>query len=129
LAPGSRVALDSGWCITAELLNGHRMDTPVTRDLWEMAADAAMVSTPLVVRSARRGDRVRPLGLHGSRKLQDIFVDRKLPRESRWSFPVVEAAGEVLWVPGMVRSDAALITPATRSTLHLVARKTGIAGR
>jgi len=41
---------------------------------------------------------------------------------------VVEAAGEVLWVPGIVRSSAALITPETCSTLRLVARKPGIAG-
>lgn len=128
IVPGARVTLASGWCITAELLDEHRAETPVVQDLWEMAADAAVLPTPLVVRSARRGDRVRPLGLNGSRKLQDIFVDRKLPREHRWSFPVVEAAGEVLWVPGMVRSGAALITPETRSTLRLVAQKAGIAG-
>jgi len=128
IVPGSSVSLSSGWSITAELLDAYRLDPPRTRSLWEMAADAATVPGPVVVRRARPGDRVRPLGLPGSRKLQDIFVDRKLPRDERWSFPVVEAAGEVLWVPGIVRSSAALITPATRSTLRLVARKPGIAG-
>lgn len=126
LAPGRAVSLMSGWRISVELVAERG---PRLRSLWEMAADAEAVRAPLVVRSARPGDRVRPLGLRGSRKLQDIFVDRKLPRAERWSFPVVEAAGEVLWVPGMVRSDAALITPETRSTLRLIARKTGIAGR
>ncbi len=129
LVPGSRVALASGWCITAELLEEGRADVPLARDLLEMAADAEVLARPLVVRSARRGDRVRPLGVAGSRKLQDIFVDRKLPREQRWSFPVVEAAGEVVWVPGMVRSSAALVTSKTRSTLRLIAQETGIAGR
>src|SRR5262249_48119262 len=106
----------------------NRLDLPPTRNLWEMAADAATVPAPLIVRRARPGDRVRPLGLSGSRKLQDIFVDRKLPRDDRWLFPVVEAAGEILGVPGIVRSRAALVTADTRSTLRVVARKAGIAG-
>jgi tRNA(Ile)-lysidine synthase len=128
IVPGSCIALASGWSISAELLDAHRLHVPPARDLWEMAADAATVPAPLIVRRARPGDRVRPLGLRGSRKLQDVFVDRKLPRDERWSFPVVEAAGEVLWVPGIVRSGAALITPATCSALRLIARKAGIAG-
>ena len=126
LVPGSAVSLASGWRISMELRGAV---TPQSPDLWEIAADADVLRAPLVVRSARPGDRIRPLGLRGSRKLQDIFVDRKLPRAHRWSFPVVEAAGELLWVPGMVRSGSALITPETRSTLRLVAQKAGIAGR
>ena len=135
LLPGSVVALESGWRISvelaelAELVADHRKGRQWPPDLWEVAADAAGVPAPLIVRSARPGDRVRPLGMRGSRKLQDIFVDRKLPREQRWSFPVVEAAGEILWVPGVVRSGAALITAETRLTLRLAARKTGIAGQ
>jgi tRNA(Ile)-lysidine synthase len=126
LVAGRVVSLASGWRISAEV---YEAVVPRAPDLWEMSADADAVPGPLMVRSARPGDRVRPLGLRGSRKLQDIFVDRKLPREQRWSFPVVEAAGEVLWVPGMVRSATALITPETRSTIRLVAQKAGIAGR
>jgi tRNA(Ile)-lysidine synthase len=127
LVAGSAVSLTSGWCIRAELVEPPPPPRPA--DLWEVTADAAVVLTPLLVRSARPGDRVRPLGMRGHRKLQDIFVDRKLPRADRWSVPVVEAAGEILWVPGVVRSGAALITAATRSSLRLVAQKTGIAGR
>jgi tRNA(Ile)-lysidine synthase len=126
LVAGSAVCLASGWCIRAELVETVVQRAP---DLWELTADAAVVPTPLVVRRVRAGDRVRPLGMRGRRKLQDIFVDRKLPRAERWSIPVVEAAGEILWVPGVVRSGAALITPETRSSLRLVAQKTGIAGR
>jgi tRNA(Ile)-lysidine synthase len=125
LVAGAAVSLASGWCIRAELVEAG-VQRP--RDLWELTADAAAVPTPLVVRRARPGDRVCPLGMRGHRKLQDIFVDRKLPRAERWSLPVVEAASEILWVPGVVRSGAALITAETRSSLRLIARKTGIAG-
>ena len=62
-----------------------------------------------------------PLGMKGVRKLHDIFIDRKLPRVSRSSWPVVMLDGVVLWVPGMVRSRVATITPATKNILYLQA--------
>jgi tRNA(Ile)-lysidine synthase len=44
---------------------------------------------------------MRPLGLGGSKSLQDVFTDRKVPRELRRTLPVVEASnGEIAWVAG-----------------------------
>ena len=54
----------------------------------------------LVVRSWRPGDRMRPLGLGGSRKLQDIFVDAKVPAAQRPEVPVFECGGQIVWLPG-----------------------------
>ena len=63
---------------------------------------ALPAAAPLVVRSWRFGDRYRPLGLGGrSRKLQDLFVDRKVPRDERTRVPLVlDAAGRVIWIVG-----------------------------
>ena len=63
---------------------------------------ALPAAAPLVVRSWRFGDRYRPLGLGGrSRKLQDLFVDRKVPRDERTRIPLVlDADGRVIWVVG-----------------------------
>ena len=47
------------------------------------------VRLPLSARSWRKGDRMRPRGLNGSKKLQDIFVDRKIPVGRRWAFAVI----------------------------------------
>ncbi len=56
---------------------------------------------PLSVRYRRPGDRLRPLGAPGSRKLQDWFVDRKVPRASRDRVPlVVDAQDRIVWVAG-----------------------------
>jgi tRNA(Ile)-lysidine synthase len=58
---------------------------------------------PLWVRTRRAGDRVR--GPAGSRKLQDVLVDRRVPREQRDALPVVtDAEGRLLWVPGIWNS-------------------------
>ncbi|MGE0814516.1 MAG: tRNA lysidine(34) synthetase TilS [Vicinamibacterales bacterium] len=63
---------------------------------------------PLVVRSRRPGDRIRPVGLGGSKKLQDLLVDRKVPRQGRTRVPVVaDATGRVVWVVGHATAAAA----------------------
>jgi tRNA(Ile)-lysidine synthase len=127
LVAGATVHLRSGWRIgaTVEPIAGG-WQRPAS--LFEAVADAAAVATPLVVRTVRPGDRIQPLGLRGHRKLQDVLVDRKVPLRARRSYPVVELDGEVFWVPGVIRSNRALVTPNTRAALRLVAREAGVAG-
>jgi tRNA(Ile)-lysidine synthase len=55
----------------------------------------------LTVRAWRDGDRMRPAGLGGSKSLQDLFTDRKVPRALRHTLPVVESDGEIVWVAGV----------------------------
>ena len=55
----------------------------------------------LTVRAWRDGDRMRPEGLGGSKSLQDLFTDRKVPRALRHTLPVVESDGEIVWVAGV----------------------------
>jgi len=128
IVPGRAIDLAGGWRIVAAV--DTRPDTPVAPpvDLWTCLADADVVSVPLHVRRGRAGDRIQPLGMTGHRKLQDVFVDRKVPRTERRSCPVVTVADAVLWVPGVVRSAHALIGPGTRSVLRLSAQRTGVAG-
>jgi tRNA(Ile)-lysidine synthase len=59
--------------------------------------------------------------MEGSRKLHDIFIDRKLGRARRHSFPVITLEGQVAWLPGLVRGRIALIGPETVRVLRLQA--------
>ncbi len=78
---------------------------------WEIAAkvggggdavlDAGALGPLALVRAWRDGDRMRPAGLGGTKTLQDLFTDRKVPRDLRRQLPVVEAAGEIAWVAGL----------------------------
>jgi tRNA(Ile)-lysidine synthase len=76
---------------------------------WELEArlggrgDVAVVhlGPAVTVRSWRDGDRMRPVGLGGSKSLQDLFTDCKVPRALRRTLPVVEAGGEIVWVAGV----------------------------
>jgi tRNA(Ile)-lysidine synthase len=44
---------------------------------------------------------MRPVGLGGTKTLQDLFTDRKVPRALRRTLPVVEVRGEIVWVAGV----------------------------
>jgi tRNA(Ile)-lysidine synthase len=59
------------------------------------------VEPPLTVRAWREGDRMRPSGLGGTKTLQDLFTDRKVPRALRHTLPVVVAQEEIVWVAGV----------------------------
>jgi tRNA(Ile)-lysidine synthetase-like protein len=61
----------------------------------------------LRVRSRRPGDRMRPAGLGGTKKLQDILVDAKVPRGERDGVPVLVAGGRVAWVVGLAVDERA----------------------
>src|SRR5690606_16624700 len=57
---------------------------------------------PLTVRRRRPGDRIRPSGGSGSRTLQDLMVDRKVPQNERAAVPIVVGGqGRIVWVAGL----------------------------
>ena len=62
---------------------------------------------------------MRPLGLGGSKSLQDLFTDRKVPREARHRLPVVISDGEIAWVPGVATGERFRVGPETRERVKL----------
>ncbi len=84
--------------------------------------DAAKIADAgLVARNFMKGDRMHPMGMRGTRKVHDVFVDRKLPRARRERFPVVTVGGEIAWLPGLARADCALVTRTTETILRVEA--------
>jgi len=67
--------------------------------------DAVSLPFPLQLRHCQAGDRLRPSGMAGTKKLQDLFVDLKLTREERRQALLIHKDDEVLWVVGLRRSD------------------------
>ena len=94
-----------------------------TVDPWRTVFDARLVASGLLIRSARPGDRISPLGMAGRKKIHAVFSDAKLPRRLRPVFPLVVVAGddaEVAWVPGHIRGKVGLVTPTTRAVCQCV---------
>ena len=87
--------------------------------------DWKQVVPPLEVRSWRSGERFRPLGLKGSKKLQDLFVDAKVPRERREQVPVVTDQQGILWVSGLRIDERGRVGGATEQVLVLTLHREG----
>ena len=84
--------------------------------------DAAKIGdSGLIARNFIKGDRIHPIGMSGTRKVHDVFVDRKLPRLRRDRFPVVALGDEIAWLPGLARAACALVTNATETVLRVEA--------
>jgi len=81
--------------------------------------DYSALGKKLTVRNKEEGDRLQPLGMKGSKKLQDLFVDAKIPAEERDSIPVVESGGKIIWVGGLRIDDRAKVSDATKKIVKL----------
>ena len=87
---------------------------------------AALGPGALRVRGWRDGDRMRPVGLGGTKTLQDLFTDRKVPRELRRTLPVVESpSGDIVWAAGVALDERFAATDEDAETVGLTARQTG----
>jgi len=64
-------------------------------------AGLAVEAGEATVRSRRPGDRLRPLGAPGRRKLKALLIDRGVPAEIRDRIPLLELAGRIAWIPGV----------------------------
>jgi tRNA(Ile)-lysidine synthase len=84
----------------------------------EAYVDAASIRGPLLVRGVRSGDRMRPLGMAGTRKLQDVLVDLRIPARRRSLVPLVVCGETVLWVCGLVSAEEGRITAGTEQLVR-----------
>jgi tRNA(Ile)-lysidine synthase len=92
--PG-RVDLGGGWLVVAQLT------PPEQQDNWWLALEREQLVEPLYVRRRIAGERFRPAGAQGSKRLQDLFVDMKIPRQYRANWPLLTSSSQLLWVAGL----------------------------
>jgi tRNA(Ile)-lysidine synthetase-like protein len=81
--------------------------------------DADALGTTLTVRSRRPGDRIRPVGLKGSRKVQDVLVDHKVPASQRDRVPIVENHQHLVWIPGHALDERVAAVAENAQVIHL----------
>ncbi len=93
-------------------------DLTITADPYAAHFDADRLPGPLTVRTRRPGDRFYPLGAPGRRKLKQVLIDKKIPREKR-ELPLIAWEGEVLFMPGLGIGEEAKITKNTARVLRV----------
>ena len=74
---------------------------------------------PLTVRTWRPGDRFQPLGMSGSKKLKDFFIDNKISPRRRRSIPVLLSRDTIAWVGGLRIDDRFRLKETTRRVLKI----------
>jgi len=90
---------------------------------WQVECDFERLPRPLFVRYWQPGDYFWPLGLGGRKKLQDFFVDAKVPRPERHRIPLVVCPEGIVWVVGLRPDERWKVGPATVKVLRLYARQ------
>jgi tRNA(Ile)-lysidine synthase len=70
------------------------------------------------LRHWRAGDRFQPIGMNAAVKLQDLFVNRKIPKQRRHALAIATtAAGEIFWVEGLRIGERFRLSETTRRRL------------
>jgi len=123
--PATTLHIPGGTRIPGGLIRARIEDpphNPHSHDPLHAYLDAARTGLDLTVRSRRPGDRLRPLGLGGEKKLQDILVDAKVPARDRDGVPLVCGAVGIIWVAGHCIDQRYALGPDSRQALHLSLR-------
>lgn len=81
--------------------------------------DYDKINNRLYIRNRRDGDRFIPLGMTGSKKLKDFFIDEKIPREKRDYIPIIEDNGKIIWVVGYRISEEYKVSSSTSKVLEI----------
>jgi tRNA(Ile)-lysidine synthase len=81
--------------------------------------DLESIAPPLVVRSPEPGDRMRPFGMRGSKKLSDIFIDKKIPAGERPTSLVIADTDDILWLVGVATGEKCRIRSETREIVNI----------
>jgi tRNA(Ile)-lysidine synthase len=132
--PGEVTLGAQGWLISAETgadgvadAGGGVSTHSPSEQGHRVPVQSGLLKLPLAVRSRLPGDRVRPAGMGGRRKkLQDLFVDRKIPREIRDSVPlVVDGDDKIVWVVGEAVAEDFRVTAPSQAVIFLKARRLG----
>jgi tRNA(Ile)-lysidine synthase len=105
------------WLFEARIVSAGA--TPPVGESNEAYLSADALVGDLLVRRRRPGDRFRPFGLAGEKKLQDLFVDAKVPRRLRDAVPIVCDRDGILWVVGYRIAERARVGSTAKRMLRL----------
>jgi tRNA(Ile)-lysidine synthase len=90
---------------------------------WQVRLAAERLDGPLLLRRRRPGDRFRPAGGRGSRRLQDVFTDYKIRRELRAAWPVLATPTAIVWVAGLRADDRFQADETTQRVIWVMLRR------
>jgi tRNA(Ile)-lysidine synthase len=116
--PGELI-LANGWGIHTQIVPREMVGFKPEGE-WEAWLDADRVSVALTLRVAREGESIRPVGMGGkTQKLSDVWVNARVSRRARRLYPLVCSGDQVVWAPGVRRSELFLLDGVTKRVIRL----------
>ncbi len=116
---------DQSWQLETRLISA-RDAGPIPSDKFRAWLDYGKIGTALMVRPRREGDRFRPLGGPGRRKVQDVMLEARIPAHLRPVWPIVvrpaQSDGQpeaIVWIPGAAIAHDFRITEKTQEIYEL----------
>ena len=92
------LSLPNNYCIT-------KAENISDRSNFTIMLNSKEVKLPLYVRNKKDGDVIEILNLGGKKKIKDIFINEKIPKQIRNSYPLlIDSDGNILWIPGIKKS-------------------------
>lgn len=89
----------------------------------EIAIDKMKIAGELVIKTRTAGDRFFPMGLGGSKKVKDFFIDKKIPRDERDSIPIIWDEKGIVWIVGYRQDGRYVVDDNTSKILILQCMK------
>ncbi|HZK35310.1 MAG TPA: tRNA lysidine(34) synthetase TilS [Bacillota bacterium] len=111
--PGKVIIGDMGMTICAQEVEGASIK--YSDDC--IYVDRVKISGGLKVRQRKNGDRFKPLGMKGRKKLKDYFIDKKIPKDQRDSVPLLADDDNIIWVVGYQMNDDYKLTNETKDSI------------
>lgn len=122
LKPDGYIQIDEiGMRIESKIMSKERCIALPTGQ-YTKAFDYDKIKGDLIVRSRLDGDRMKPMGLGGTKKLKDIFIDLKIPREKRNSIAVLSDDKGILWLMGHKISEDYKIDENTKRVIRITCK-------
>lgn len=110
--PGITVIPELGFSVEGKVFESSDREELGENYLWQAEFDYDKIQFPLAIRSRGEGDWFCPAGMGGkSKKLQDYFVDEKIPRRKRDTVPLLVCGSDIAWIVGF-RTDNRFLTDA-----------------
>jgi tRNA(Ile)-lysidine synthase len=92
----------------------------ILKEKYAVTFDLDKLKDPLVLRKWEQGDRIKPLGMKGKKKVSDLMIDEKIPLNLKDRVCVLTSGDDIIWVAGIRISDDVKVEPSTTSFLHIV---------
>lgn len=103
--------------------NDKNIKSNLRHNKFEKYFDFNKIQKYITIRARKDGDKMIPFGMTGSKKIKDIFINMKIPKEQREIIPLLCFDDKISWIVGVRVSDEFKVTADTKKILKVVARR------